>query len=75
MVLTDNTSPVISGVKKTQHFTKPGVWSGPHSGVVVSNVASQQDGSRFGSQLEPFHVESVFSTLWVLSGTNTSMLG
>ena len=30
---------------------------GLHSGVVVSTIASQQEGSRFNSRLEPFCVE------------------
>jgi len=33
-------------------------------GMVVNTVASQQEGSRFDSRLEPFCVELV----WVLSG-------
>ena len=41
-----------------------------HGGVVVSTVASQQEGSRFNSQLGPFCVEFACSPVyaWVLSG-------
>jgi len=49
------------------------IWSiGLLGGVVVSAVASQQEGSRFNSQLGPFCVELACSScvcvgsLWVL---------
>ena len=54
-------------LRSTKHRTKEKVLqmnnSGLHSGVVVSTVASQQEGSCFESQLGPFCVEYA----WFLS--------